>query len=91
MQTHERSFVLRFSVRAEIPDALLEDEEFEESAHLVEWERSVKPAMLRAIFEVLRSADGWTAHVRNRGASIEDEIEVVAERDFSAGRPSGNA
>jgi hypothetical protein len=26
---------------------------------------------------------GWTAHVRNRGASSADEIEIVVERSYA--------
>ncbi|HEY8514864.1 MAG TPA: hypothetical protein VIS07_05035 [Candidatus Binatia bacterium] len=85
MQSEESSFLLRFSVRADLPDALLDDDEFDERSHLVEWERRVKPAVVRAVFEALRAHPEWSAHVRNRGASPEDEIEIVVQRDYALG------
>jgi hypothetical protein len=82
MQSKEHSFLLRFSVRAAIPDALLDDDDFEEDAYLAEWERALKPAVLRAVFQALRAAPDWSSHVRNRGIASEDEIEVVLERTY---------
>lgn len=83
MQSDEHTFLLRFSVRAVIPNALLDDDEFDERAFLAEWERSVKPDVVRAVFEALRTRVQWSAHVRNRGAAPEDEIEVVVERAYA--------
>jgi len=82
MQSEERSFVLRFNVRADIPDALLDDDAFDERAFLAEWERSVKPAAVRAVFQALRAFPQWSARIRNRGAAADDEIEVVVERAY---------
>ena len=82
MQSDEYGFLLRFSVRAEIPSELLEDDEFDERGFLEEWERGLKPEVVRAIFQVLRAFPGWEAHVRNRGASADDEIEIVVERGY---------
>ena len=39
--------------------------------------------MVRAVFQVLRAVPGWEAHVRNRGAAAEDEIEIVVERSYA--------
>ena len=83
MQSDEHGFVLRFSVRADIPSALLDDDDFDERAFLDEWERALKPEVVRAVFQVLRAPDGWTAHVRNRGADSADEIEIVVERSYA--------
>jgi hypothetical protein len=83
MQSDESTFLLRFSVRAVVPDALLDDDDFDEREHLVEWEQRVKPAVVRAVFEALRAHLEWSAHVRNRGASVEDEIEIVVERSYA--------
>lgn len=80
METRERTFLLRFSLQAEIPEALLERDDFEEDAWLDEWEVGIKPRLIRAAFSELRAAPGWTAHVRNRGISPLDEIEVVVTR-----------
>ena len=82
MQSDEHGFVLRFSVRADIPSVLLDDDDFEETAFLDEWERALKPEVVRAVFQALRAADGWTAHVRNRGADADDEHEIVGERSY---------
>jgi len=82
MQSDEHGFLLRFSVRADIPGEALEDDDFDERAFLVEWERAVKPELVRAVFQALRAAPGWTAHVRNRGAALEDEVEIVVERTY---------
>ena len=82
MQSDEYGFLMRFSVRAEIPSALLEDDEFDERGFLDEWERGLKPELVRAVFEALRAVPGWEAHVRNRGAAAEDEIEIVVERTY---------
>src|SRR5262245_48016672 len=43
MQSEEHAFLLRFSVRADIPRAVLADDEFDERAFLDEWEGALKP------------------------------------------------
>lgn len=83
MQSDEHGFVLRFSVRAEIPAEKLEDDDFDEREFLAEWQHALKPEVVRAVFQALRAAPGWTAHVRNRGASSDDEIEIVVERGYA--------
>ena len=83
MQSDEYAFLLRFSVRAEIPSAALADDDFDERAFLAEWEAALKPDVVRAVFQVLRAVPGWTAHVRSRGASSADEIEIVVERSYA--------
>jgi len=80
METREKTFLLRFTLEAQIPEALFEDEDFEEDAWLDEWEVGVKPAIIRAVFSQLRATDEWRAHVRNRGVSPLDEIEIVVTR-----------
>jgi hypothetical protein len=87
MQSDEHGFLLRFSVRAEIPSELLGDDDFDERGFLDEWERGLKPEMLRAIFQALRAVPGWEAHVRNRGAASDDEIEIVVERSYETDEP----
>ncbi len=42
-----------------------------------------KPVMLKQVFEALRKHPAWTSHVRNRGLTSTDEIEIVLARDFS--------
>ncbi len=80
METREKTFLLRFTLEAEIPDALWEREDFEEDAWLDEWEVAVKPALIRAVFVQLRSVPAWSARIRNRGISPLDEIEIVVTR-----------
>jgi hypothetical protein len=90
METREKSFAIRFSLTASIPDALWDDERFEEQSWLDEWEVSIKPGLIRAIFSHLRSFPDWEAHIRNRGISPLDEIEVVVQRTFDVpGKPPG--
>lgn len=85
MYLEEKSFALRFTLEASFPD----DYEGEEDnrAWVGEWEARIKPQLLKLVFESLRQQSGWTAHVRNRGLSPADEIEVVLARDFSKPHP----
>jgi hypothetical protein len=88
MDTREKPFNIRFSLTASIPDALWDDEDFEEDSWLQEWEVSIKPGLIRAIFSHLRSFPNWEAHIRNRGVSPLEEIEVVVQRNLSVpGKP----
>lgn len=81
MLLEEKDFRLRFSLEAKFPD----DYEGEEDnyAWLQDWNTRVKPHLLKVIFDSLRQHPSWSAHVRNRGISPEDEIEIVVTRDFS--------
>ncbi len=81
MYQEEKTFTLRFSLEASFPD----DYEGEEDnqAWIREWETRIKPDLLRALFESLRQHRPWQTHVRNRGISPADEIEIVLARDFS--------
>lgn len=78
----EKTFNLRFSLTAEIPEALYEDDDFDETAWLREWETTLKPHLIRLLFTGLRSFPQWDARVRNRGVSPEDEVEVVVTRRY---------
>ena len=84
MESREKTFTIRFSLTADIPEALWNDEEFEEDAWLDEWEGSMKPALIRAVFAHLRAYANWATRIRNRGASPDDEIEIVLQRRFAA-------
>ena len=81
MFQEESTFVLRFSLEASFP------EEYEGTqdnhAWVREWEAQVKPELLKSVFETLRRFPTWSTHVRNRGRSPQDEIEVVLQKDFS--------
>ncbi len=79
---NERTFNLRFSLSAVMGEDLLANDEFDENAWLNEWEVAIKPGLVRAVFSHLRSFSDWEAHVRNRGMSPLDEIEIVCTRSF---------
>ena len=83
METTEKNFNIRFSLTATIPDALWEGDDFEADTWLDEWEAQIKPGLIRAIFAYLRSFPNWDAHIRNRGVSPLDEVEIVIERHFT--------
>lgn len=82
METREKSFTIRFSLAAKIPETLWADDDFDEGDWLTQWEAQIKPGLIRAIFGHLRSFPNWEAHIRNRGISPLDEIEIALERSF---------
>jgi hypothetical protein len=90
MEIREKTFNVRFSLGASIPQALWDDEQFEGDEWLQEWEVAIKPGLVRAIFAHLRSFPNWEAHVRNRGMSPLDEIEIVFQRTFSVVAPGSD-
>ena len=81
MFREEKDFRFRFTLEAAFPD----DYEGKEDnyAWVKEWETRVKPELLRLIFDALRRHPSWSAHVRNRGVSPDDEIEIALVKDFS--------
>jgi hypothetical protein len=81
--SEERTFRLRFSLSAEIPEEAWEDEDFEEDEWLNEWEVKIKPGLIRAVFTYLRTFEDWHCHLRNRGVSPLDEIEIVVKKTVS--------
>jgi hypothetical protein len=83
MESREKTFIVRFSLSAAFPEALWEDDDFEEDAWLSEWEAEIKPGLIRAVFGQLRSFADWHARIRNRGVSPLDEIEIVVQRRFA--------
>ncbi len=76
----EKAFTLRFTLEAEFPDDYEGDED--EYKWVKEWEQDLKPALLKLIFDSLRKHSSWKAHVRNRGASPLDEIEIALVKSF---------
>lgn len=82
METRGKSFTIRFSLTATIPEALWQNDDFEEDDWLTEWEAQIKPGLIRAVFAHLRSFPNWEAHIHNRGISPLDEIEIAVERSF---------
>ena len=85
MYQEDKTFTLRFSLEASFPD----DYDGEEDRHVWvrEWEARIKPQVLKTVFESLRQHPSWKAHVRNRGMSPTDEIEIVLSRDLSSPAP----
>lgn len=85
MYREEQTFTLRFSLEASFPEEYDGDED--QRAWTGEWEARIKPDILKSVFESLRRHPGWTSHIRNRGKSAQDEIEVVVERDYGTPQP----
>lgn len=81
MYREEKTFTLRFHLEAQFP----EEYEGDEDAHAWEhdWEARIKPEILKAVFDSLRTHSSWSAHVRNRGMSAHDEIEIAMTKNFS--------
>lgn len=80
--TEDRTFLLRFTLEARFPDDYDGDEDG--FAWTRQWEGAVKADVLKAVFGALRRHPEWTAHVRNRGASAQDEVEVVVTRHIGS-------
>ncbi len=85
MYQEEHGFSLRFSLEASFPEDY--DGEQDNRAWVQEWEGLIKPHVLKTLFESLRQHPGWNAHIRNRGISPDQEIEIVLTRDFSKPLP----
>lgn len=85
MYREEKSFTLQFSLEAIFPDDYEGDDDHQ--AWTSEWETRMKPDIIKVVFESLRSHPGWSAHIRNRGKSAQDEIEVALEKDFTTPQP----
>lgn len=85
MYQEEKTFTLRFTLEASFPDDYTGDED--ERKWLQEWEAMIKPHLLKSVFESLRTHAGWASHIRNRGISPTDEIEIVLAKDFSQPLP----
>ena len=77
----EHIFNLRFSLSAQISPEAWDDEDFEGDEWLHEWEARVKPGLVREVFTYLRKFEGWNCHIRNRGVSPIDEIEIVMQKE----------
>lgn len=85
MYQEEKTFLLRFTLEASFPEEYAGDED--EQNWVREWEGRIKPQLIKTVFESLRQYGGWASHIRNRGASPTDEIEIVVSRDFSKPLP----
>ena len=92
MFQEEKTFNLRFTLEARFPDDYEGDEDGQQ--WVKEWEQQLKPELVKTVFDCLRRHPAWNVHVRNRGASPLDEIEIamikdITGRDTGAGRDSG--
>ena len=85
MYQEEKTFALHFTLEASFPDDYPGDED--ERKWVGEWEARIKPQLIKSVFESIRQHGGWASHIRNRGASPADEIEIVITRDFSKPLP----
>lgn len=85
MYQEEKTFTFRFSLEAVFPDDYEGDQD--DYGWLRDWETQVKPELVKTLFESLRQHPGWHVHIRNRGKSPSDEIEIAATRDFSKPQP----
>ena len=85
MFQEEKTFNLRFSLEASFPEDYEGPED--DYAWLKDWDGQVKPELLKIIFDALRRHPAWGVHVRNRGLSPNDEIEIAMLKDFTKDRP----
>ena len=81
MFQEEKSFNIRLSLEAHFPEDYDGDED--NHAWLQDWEKRIKPELLKVMFESLRRHRSWTVHVRNRGISPLDEIEIAMVKNLS--------
>jgi hypothetical protein len=81
MYQEDKTFIFKFHLEAQFP----EDYDGGEDNHawVQDWEKRMKPELTKLIFDFLRRHSSWTVHVRNRGISPLDEIEVAMIKDFS--------
>ncbi|MGH7232066.1 MAG: hypothetical protein ACREJU_12015 [Nitrospiraceae bacterium] len=81
MFQEEKTFNFRILLEAHFP----EDYEGDDDNHvwLQDWEKRIKPELLKGMFDCLRRHRAWTVHVRNRGISPLDEIEIAMVKDVS--------
>jgi hypothetical protein len=75
MYREEGRFVLRIDLSAEFGDEY--EGESDGYAWLEHWRAHVKPRLVRAVFEALRSEPGFEALPAPRGKNPEDELEVA--------------
>ncbi len=85
MHQEARTFTLRISLEASFPDQYEGDED--NFAWTAEWERRIKPELLKVTFECLRRQSSWSAHVRNRGVAPIDEVEICLTRQLAGDQP----
>jgi len=87
MYHEEKTFNLRFHLEAQFT----EEYDGDEDAHAWEydWDTRIKPEIIKAVFEALRNAPSWSSHIRNRGKSSADEIEIAMMKVFDNAKEQG--
>lgn len=80
MFVEEKAFLFRVNLEASFPEDY--DGDADDYRWLREWEQQIKPELLKRMMSFLREHPPWNVHVRNRGISPEDEIEIVLAREF---------
>jgi hypothetical protein len=79
MHREERSFSIELHLLAEFDDDYEGDEDG--YAWVERFERDVKPALVRAVFDAARNARGWTAisapRGRDPGTAVEIELRLT--------------
>ena len=81
MYHEEKTFNLRFHLEAQFPEEYEGDED--EHAWEHDWETRIKPDIIKAVFQALRNTPSWSSHVRNRGKSATDEVEIAMIKSFN--------
>ena len=81
MYQEETTFTLRFHVEAQFPEEYDGDEDAHAWVH--DWDTLIKPAIIQSVFNALRNVPAWSAHVRNRGLSTTDEVEIALTKVFA--------
>ena len=80
MFEEEKTFILRFNLVAEFSEDYEGDEDG--YAWLHDWETRVKPELFKTVVAALRAHPSWSVHVRNRGTSSTDEVEIALKKTF---------
>lgn len=74
MHREERSFTIELSLVAEFDDEYQgEDDGY---AWVERFERDVRPRLVRAVFDAVREAPGWTAVAAPRGRDPGRAVEI---------------
>lgn len=88
MYQEEKTFNLRFYLEAKFPESYDGDEDSYAWVH--DWETRIKPEIIKAVFKTLRNVPSWSAHVRNRGMSATDEVEIAIAKVFDVDEYKSN-
>ncbi len=79
VHTEEGRFVLRIELSAEFDESY--DGDDDGYAWLESWRTRVRPRLVRALFEELRSEPGFSALAASRGQNPDEELEIAVRFD----------